>query len=215
MIISRIKYFVRNPLQLIAICLGRSFKSFKFFRETVYSSNPITFKIWFVQKIIGFNRKAYWPMHHSSKVVGVENILVGVDVDPGINPGCYIQGVGKLYIGDYSRIGANCGVLSGNHDLYNHKIEVKKTTIIGRYCWIGMNSIILPGVELGDFTKVAAGSVVTKSFMDGFCIIGGNPAKIIKTLNAKDCVSHENKIEYIGYIKETKFQSFRNKNLSI
>ena len=42
-----------------------------------------------------------------------------------------------------------------------------------------MNSIILPGVNLGPRTVVAAGSVVTKSFPDGFCVLAGNPAKIV------------------------------------
>ena len=45
-----------------------------------------------------------------------------------------------------------------------------------------MNSIILPGVKLGDKTIVGAGSIVTKSFEEGNCVIVGNPAKIIKKL---------------------------------
>ena len=46
-----------------------------------------------------------------------------------------------------------------------------------------MNSVILPGVILGGKTIVSDGSVVTKSFLDGNCIITGNPANIIKFLN--------------------------------
>jgi acetyltransferase-like isoleucine patch superfamily enzyme len=45
-----------------------------------------------------------------------------------------------------------------------------------------MNAVILPGVTLGDHTIVGAGSVVTKSFENGNCVIAGNPAKIIKNL---------------------------------
>jgi acetyltransferase-like isoleucine patch superfamily enzyme len=45
-----------------------------------------------------------------------------------------------------------------------------------------MNSVILPGVELGPHTIVGAGSIVTKSFPEGNCIIVGNPAKKIKDL---------------------------------
>jgi len=45
-----------------------------------------------------------------------------------------------------------------------------------------MNAVILPGVHLGDHTIVAAGSVVTKSFPQGNCILGGVPAKVVKEL---------------------------------
>lgn len=50
---------------------------------------------------------------------------------------------------------------------------------IGNNCFIGENATILYGVELADNTLVAAGSVVTKSFHDKGCVIGGNPARII------------------------------------
>lgn len=46
-----------------------------------------------------------------------------------------------------------------------------------------MNSVILPGVILGDRTIVGAGSVVNKSFPEGNVIIAGVPAKIVKHLN--------------------------------
>lgn len=42
-----------------------------------------------------------------------------------------------------------------------------------------MNSILLPGVCLGNNTIVGAGSVVTKSFPEGNCVIVGNPARKI------------------------------------
>ena len=47
-----------------------------------------------------------------------------------------------------------------------------------------MNSVILPGVTLGPHTIVGAGSVVTHSFPDGYCVIAGNPARLIRTLDA-------------------------------
>lgn len=46
-----------------------------------------------------------------------------------------------------------------------------------------MNSVITAGVTLGPRTIVAAGAVVTKSFPDGFCVLAGVPAKIIKILD--------------------------------
>src|SRR5690606_15913447 len=102
-------------------------------------------------------------------------------------PGCYIQAIGKIYIGSYTQIAPNVGIVSANHDLYDSRYHVPKIVTIGKYCWLGMNCIVLPGVKLGDFTIVAAGSIVTKSFENGYCVIGGNPAKVIKLLEHDKC----------------------------
>lgn len=53
---------------------------------------------------------------------------------------------------------------------------------IGNWCYIGTDSLILPGVEIGDHVLVAAGSVVTKSIPNN-SVVGGNPAKIICQIN--------------------------------
>ena len=53
---------------------------------------------------------------------------------------------------------------------------------IGNACWIGQNVCILKGVVLGDNCIVAAGAVVTRSF-PAFSVIGGVPAKLLKSLH--------------------------------
>jgi acetyltransferase-like isoleucine patch superfamily enzyme len=50
-----------------------------------------------------------------------------------------------------------------------------------------MGAVILPSVQLGDFTIVGAGAVVTKSFEEGYCVIAGNPARVIRQLNKEEC----------------------------
>ena len=104
--------------------------------------------------------------------------------------------------------------MSGNHDTSNHSNRVVKTTIIGDYSWIGMNSIILPGVKLGKRTVVAAGAVITKSFPEGFCVLAGNPAKIVKLLDKDKFVKPINKYDFYGYIPANKFVSFSRKHLN-
>jgi acetyltransferase-like isoleucine patch superfamily enzyme len=182
---------------------------------TRHTQSEVTLRGWFIQKIIGINRKAYWPVHFSSVVAGVENILIGVDAAAGISPGCYIQGGGKIYIGDYTQIGPNVGIISANHDPYDNAKYVRGQVNIGSYCWIGMNSVVLPGVTLGDFTIVGAGSIVTKSFPDGYCVIAGNPARLLRRLDPVICVRYKNKSEYVGYIKKNAFDMFRRKKLRI
>lgn len=64
------------------------------------------------------------------------------------------------------------------HDIQN---ECAGYTIIGDNCFLGMHSIIMGGVELGENCIVASGAVVTHSFPAN-SVIGGNPAKLICTL---------------------------------
>lgn len=189
---------------------------FHFIQNTVHSQSRITLRIWFMQKILGFNKKVYWPVHFTSKVNQYKHIIVGVDTTPGIEPGCYIQGIGKVYIGDYVRIAQNVGMISSNHDLYDtNKHDLNSEIHIGSYSWIGMNSVILPNVKLGKFTIVGAGAIVTKSFEEGYCVIGGNPAQIIKKLDPNKCIEYNLPNPYIGYMKANDFENYRKNNLWI
>jgi acetyltransferase-like isoleucine patch superfamily enzyme len=169
--------------------------------------------MWFLQKVLGFNRNAYWPVHFTSKVTGYRNIYAGVDTSPGYESGCYIQGIGKIFVGDYTQIARNVGIISANHDLYDNRKHSAGEVRIGKYCWIGMNSVILPCVVLGDFTIVGAGSVVTKPFPDGYCVIGGSPARVLKELNPEQCVRYKNENEYNGYVHSSNFSLFRESQL--
>lgn len=56
--------------------------------------------------------------------------------------------------------------------------------IIGKNVWIGMNSIILKGVHIGNGNVVAVGSTVTKN-VPVITVAGGNPTKIMKKINKK------------------------------
>lgn len=63
-----------------------------------------------------------------------------------------------------------------------------------------MGALIMPGVELGPRTIVGAGSVVTHSFPDGYCVIAGNTAKLIKTLDKEKFIPTKYATEYYGFI---------------
>lgn len=218
----RISKVLRNPFLLFRYA-GRLFVKllcqlpyFRFIRETTDTETRITFSIWFIQKVLGFNSAAYWPMHHSSIVSYPLNVYVGVDTCPGYNPGCYIHAVNKIYIGDYTQIAPNVGLMSGNHDLYDFRLQTTNDPIvIGKHCWIGMGVVIMPGITLGDFTIVGAGAIVTKSFPEGRCVIAGNPARKIKDLDPEKCVPFTTPNPYNGYIPNSRFEEFRKSKLTV
>ena len=81
-----------------------------------------------------------------------------------------------LSIGEKTMVTFDAIVLS--HDYASRRHAAK--TVIGTHCFIGCGSIIMPNVTVGDHVIVAAGSVVTKD-VPSYCIVAGNPAKVIKT----------------------------------
>ena len=132
----------------------------------------------------GVNHHCPWPVSSQDRVVGANNVTFDPD-DLNIfqHFGCYFQGKGKITIGKGTWIAPNVGLITANHCVDNlEEHEQAADIVIGENCWIGMNSMILPGVTLGNKTVVGAGSVVTKSFPHGNCIIAGNPARVLREL---------------------------------
>ena len=108
------------------------------------------------------------------------NIYIGNNVFS--NYDCVFLDVGRIEIGDDTKIGPQVGIYTAVHPL--DPVERKKylekamPVKIGKNCWIGGNAVINPGVTLGDNVVVGSGAVVTKSFGDNV-ILAGVPAKII------------------------------------
>lgn len=103
---------------------------------------------------------------------------------------CLISG--SISIGKDCLFAKNVTVLSSTHQIYgdgtirendaasrldpNYKLHKKIT--IGDDCWLGMNSVVLPGVNLGRGVVVGANAVVTKN-MPEYSVVAGVPALII------------------------------------
>lgn len=88
-----------------------------------------------------------------------------------------------IFIDDETYIASGAVVLA--HDFSTAIIQrntgrLKKSVRIGKRCFIGVNAIIMPGITIGDSVVIGSGAVVTKSVPSN-CIVGGNPARIIKT----------------------------------
>lgn len=115
---------------------------------------------------------------------GAGDIVIGERVIVGI--GSVV--IGPVEIMDGSTIGQHVFIAGFNHGYQNVSEEVKKQPLntlkvtIGKETFIGANSVIVAGVSIGEHSVVAAGSAVTKN-VPSFCVVAGNPAKIIKKYN--------------------------------
>lgn len=97
--------------------------------------------------------------------------------------GCYIDGRNGIVLGDNVWVGPRVSIISMDHDLLDYtQYKTERPIRIGKNSLLTTNSIVLPGVELGPHTVVAAGAVVTKSFPEGNQVLAGNPARVIKQL---------------------------------
>ena len=113
-----------------------------------------------------------------------KNIWVGKQVF--INSGCKFQDQGGIYIGDGTLIGHNVVLATLNHDA---SPEARRDMIpapirIGKNVWKGAQVTVLPGVTIGDGAIIAAGAVGTRD-VEANTVVGGVPAKVIKTIESE------------------------------
>lgn len=80
-----------------------------------------------------------------------------------------------VHIGAETYIAFDAAILT--HDLSR---GLYLDTHIGKRCFIGARSIILPGIEIGDECVIGSGSVVTKN-VPSRSLVAGNPARILKS----------------------------------
>ena len=161
-------------------------------QEFKKKKNGVPFSIMFVnflfQRVFRIDCQCKYPKNYTSRVLCSKKLVIedncrNVLRSLAVSGGCYIQAANGVSIGRGTIWSFNVVIVSQDHDLDDYLKAPESDPIkIGRDCWIGANSTILPGVELGARTIVGANSVVAKSFPDGSAIIAGTPARIIKKL---------------------------------
>ena len=98
-----------------------------------------------------------------------------------------------ITLNDYAHVTGGCRLLCHQRDLRGYrvgdnaaKLKYKTGEIhIGKGCMIGMETMIMPGVSIGDGTIIGAYSLVTKS-IPAWVIATGRPAKVIKTISERE-----------------------------
>ncbi|MEK3834756.1 MULTISPECIES: acyltransferase [unclassified Paenibacillus] len=93
---------------------------------------------------------------------------------------------GDITMGNGVRIASHASLYGFNHGyavtdvpVFRQPLTVKGI-VIGDDVWIGANAVILDGVRIGSHSIVAAGAVVTRD-VPAYSIVGGNPAKLIRS----------------------------------
>ena len=117
----------------------------------------------------------------------------------------------KLIIGKYCSIsyGVKFIMDDGGHKtnrvtsypFKGNPIGAKRGIIIGNDVWIGMDSIILYGVKVGNGVTIAAGSVVTKDVPD-YCVVAGVPARVIRRKCSQEDANRMNEIAWWNWDEE-------------
>ena len=98
-----------------------------------------------------------------------------------INHGLTCMSSGGIDIEEGVMIGPEAALITANHDFGNLDVLQFKPIVLKKGSWVGARAVILPGVTVGEGAVVASGAVVTKD-VPPKTIVGGCPAKIIKTL---------------------------------
>ena len=121
-------------------------------------------------------------------VGAAHNVYIGKDtlVNSDISFGCPKD---KINIGEHVQIGPRVLFETVNHEVQYSQGKRRKThtkpIFVEDGVWIGAGAIILPGVTIGEGSVVAAGAVVTKD-VPRLIVVGGVPARKIKTIEANN-----------------------------
>jgi acetyltransferase-like isoleucine patch superfamily enzyme len=166
----------RTPVQKV-------YKAFQLFFQDYFSNywiNKIPFyfiRHFYYRKVMGIKIGKGSSIHLNCFITG-KNIEIAEN--SVINRKCFLDGRGKLFIGNFASISPEVHLITGDHDYNSPDFEFRSKDIyVGDYAWIGSRATILPGVKIGKGAVVCAGAVVTRDVQE-FAVVAGVPAVKIK-----------------------------------
>lgn len=116
-----------------------------------------------------------------------KNIEVGKNFFANYN--CTLLDVAKIKIGDNCQFAPNVAIYTAGHPVHpvtrSTLYEYGKEVTIGDNVWLGGNTVVCPGVHIGNNVVIGAGSVVTKDIPD-WSIAAGNPCRVIRKITKDD-----------------------------
>ena len=105
------------------------------------------------------------------------------------NYNCTFLDVATITFGDNCLLGPNVAIYTAGHPVHPHsrnsRYEYGIAVTIGNDVWLGGNTVVCPGVTIGDGCVIGAGSVVTKD-IPPYSIAAGNPCRVIRTITDED-----------------------------
>lgn len=147
----------------------------------LYRSTPKHFfNRWrlFILRVFGCKVEGQPFVFPSSKIFAPWLLHLGIKCCLG--PHSEIYNLGPVYIGARTTISQYCYICNGSHDFSKENLPLLIGNIkISNNAFLGAKSIVLPGINIGEYAIVGAGAVVTKD-VEPWTVVGGNPAKFIK-----------------------------------
>jgi maltose O-acetyltransferase len=131
------------------------------------------------------------PLAHPSAVVSAPFFCdygYHIALSEGVyfNVNCVLLDICMISVGANTLVGPGVHIYTVNHPLDVGRrrtgVEIGRPVTIGCDVWIGGACVICPGVEIGDGTVVAAGSVVTRSLPPGV-LAAGNPCRVVRAID--------------------------------
>lgn len=177
-------FLPRLPMKLNGVAYGKNLKLvgwpfvFRFSNAAISIGNNVILNSNFWSNLLGVYQRTIIIAKNGGKIEIGNNV--------GIS-GSTIYARESIVIGDNTIIGVNCKIVDNDFHPTDAQTRLEdycsnvahQPIVIGKNVFVGMNSIILKGVTIGDNAVIGAGSVVHED-VPANCTVAGNPARIIK-----------------------------------